>query len=51
MACKIIKTDDALLIEQANLCMERCSAPVDILKRVLSNNLKEVMMNVQGCMQ
>ena len=48
---RMTKVEDALIVEQANRCMERCKQPVDVLKRVMSSNLKEVTQNIQGCTQ
>lgn len=48
---RMTKVEDALIVEQANICMEKCKQPVDVLKRVLSSNLKEVTMNIHGCTQ
>ena len=44
---RLTKVDDALVVERANFCMEKCKAPVDIIKRVLASNLKEVTINIQ----
>ena len=45
------KVEDAITVEKANLCMEKCKQPVDVLKRILQSNLKEVQVNIQGCTQ
>ena len=44
---RLTKVEDALVVERANFCMEKCKAPVDIIKRVLASNLKEVTINIQ----
>tara|TARA_B110001450_G_C17397033_1_gene390093 strand:+ start:307 stop:600 length:294 start_codon:yes stop_codon:yes gene_type:complete len=46
-----LKVEDALEIERANLCMNQCHEPSQIIKRVLSSNMKEVSMNIQQCTQ
>ena len=46
---RVTKVEDALIIERANHCMEKCKTPVDILKRVLASNLKEITTNIQQC--
>ncbi len=49
MEKRYTKVEDALVIEKANKCMERCQFPVDIIKRVLASNLKEVTNNIKDC--
>ena len=44
---RLTKVEDALVVERANFCMEKCKEPVDIIKRVLASNLKEVTVNIQ----
>ena len=51
MSYRMTKIEDALIVEQANSCMEKCKQPVDILKRVLGSSLKEVTRNIQECMK
>lgn len=46
---RLIKVEDALLIEKANQCQAKCQQPTDILKRILQSNLKEVSNNIQNC--
>ena len=46
---RLPSVEDALAVERANFCMERCKLPVDIIKRVLSSNLKEVSNNIDQC--
>ena len=48
---RLTKVEDALVVERANYSMEKCKAPVDIVKRVLASNLKEVTTNIQQCTQ
>lgn len=43
---RVVSVEDALTIEKANLCMKKCQEPVDILKRVISSNLKEININI-----
>ena len=44
---RLVSVEDALKIERANLCMKKCQEPVDVLKRVISANLKEININIQ----
>ena len=32
---RVTKIEDAIIVEKANLCMDRCKQPVEILKRLL----------------
>ena len=43
---RLTKVEDALAVERANLCMEKCKQPSEIVKRVLASNLKEVTLNI-----
>ena len=48
---KLTKIDDALMVERANFCMDKCKQPVDIVKRVLAANMKQINTNIQECMK
>ena len=46
---RMTKIEDALIVEQANQCMAKCKQPVDIWKRIVSSQMKEISMNIQLC--
>ena len=48
---RMVSVDDALTIERANLCMKRCQEPVDVLRRIVHANLKEININIKNCVQ
>ena len=48
-ANRMVPVTDALKIERANLCTQRCQEPVDVLKRLVSANLKEININIKNC--
>ena len=43
---KLTSVEDALVVEKANVCMKKCREPGEIIKRVLSSNLKEISENI-----
>ena len=38
MSSKFNNVEDSLIIENAEICMQDCKRPVDLVKRVLSDN-------------
>ena len=48
-ANRFLSIDDALSMERANVCMNRCQEPVRVLKAVISANLKEINLNLANC--
>ena len=43
---KWTNVEDSIIVEKANRCMDQCKQPVDVLKRILGSNLKEVTINI-----
>ena len=43
---RVVKAEDAIIVERANRCQARCQQPSEVLKRILSANLKAVSENV-----
>ena len=43
---RLVKVEDALIVEKANQCQNKCQQPTEILKRILQSNLKEVSNNI-----
>ena len=48
---KLTNLDDAVSFEKAAQCMEQCQLPLDIVKRIMQNNIREVQDNLQNCIK
>ena len=43
---KITTLEESAAFERAAMCLERCELPIDVVKRIMSSNIKEVQMNL-----
>ena len=51
IARRLTTVEEAVKFEKAATCMEDCRRPIDIVKRIMNSNVKEVQSNLKSCMQ
>ena len=42
VSTKITSLDEAVSFERAAICMQNCQLPVDVVKRVMTTNVREL---------
>ena len=46
---KVTRLDEAATFEKAANCMQSCQLPLDIVKRIMTSNIREVQINLKNC--
>ncbi|CDW75620.1 UNKNOWN [Stylonychia lemnae] len=49
LSTRYFSLDRSLTVERAETCLNECQRPSEIIKRVLTQNFKEVQENIQHC--
>jgi hypothetical protein len=48
---RFVSVEESVAFEKASLCMHNCQLPVDIVKRVMASNVKELQDNTVDCVK
>ena len=51
MRTRFVSVEEAVAFEKAAVCMQQCQLPVDIVKRIMGSNFKEIENNIKSCVK